>query len=171
MTTTDGNGIIFLEETDLISPFHATINTLQSGTTTAISTVYTNMDSRLPAAPLSPMWGENNNPVELSTAPSETGALVTLSFSLPYASRLQVFAESHVEPGGNAAGQLRIKRNGTTVITRDWHSRSTSYQQWPSVSRWLDFAAGSHTLTITGSLSSGSSGTSYDHTFLSVGAR
>lgn len=37
MATTDINGIVFLEETDPISPFHTTINTLQQGTSDAIS--------------------------------------------------------------------------------------------------------------------------------------
>lgn len=37
MTTTDANGIIFLEETDAISPFHTLINALQQGTSDAIS--------------------------------------------------------------------------------------------------------------------------------------
>lgn len=37
MATTDSNGIVFLEETDPISPFHTTINTLQQGTSDAIS--------------------------------------------------------------------------------------------------------------------------------------
>lgn len=36
MATTDSNGIVFLEETDPISPFHTTINTLQQGTSDAI---------------------------------------------------------------------------------------------------------------------------------------
>lgn len=37
MTTTNANGIVFLEETDPISPFHTLINTLQQGTSNAIS--------------------------------------------------------------------------------------------------------------------------------------
>jgi hypothetical protein len=37
MATTDSNGIVFLEETDPISPFHTTINTLQQGTSDAIT--------------------------------------------------------------------------------------------------------------------------------------
>lgn len=37
MATTDSNGIVFLEETDPISPFHTTINTLQQGTSDALS--------------------------------------------------------------------------------------------------------------------------------------
>lgn len=36
MATIDSNGIVFLEETDPISPFHTTINTLQQGTSDAI---------------------------------------------------------------------------------------------------------------------------------------
>jgi len=36
MATTDGNGIVFLEETDPISPFHTMINTLQQGTSDAL---------------------------------------------------------------------------------------------------------------------------------------
>lgn len=36
MTTTDSQGVVYLEDTDLISPFHTTINTLQSGTSAAI---------------------------------------------------------------------------------------------------------------------------------------
>lgn len=36
MTTTDSNGIIFLEETDPISPFHTLINTLQQGTSDVV---------------------------------------------------------------------------------------------------------------------------------------
>jgi len=39
MTTTDSNGIVFLETTDNISPFHTLINTLQTGTSTAITSV------------------------------------------------------------------------------------------------------------------------------------
>jgi len=42
MTTTDANGIIFLEETDAISPFHTLINGLQTATSTAISQVPVN---------------------------------------------------------------------------------------------------------------------------------
>lgn len=37
MATTDSNGIVFLEETDPISPFHTTINTLQTGTSNAFT--------------------------------------------------------------------------------------------------------------------------------------
>lgn len=36
MSTTDANGIVFLEETDAISPFHTLVNTLQSGTSAAV---------------------------------------------------------------------------------------------------------------------------------------
>lgn len=39
MTTTDSNGIVFLEETDPISPFHTLINTLQAGTSTALDNI------------------------------------------------------------------------------------------------------------------------------------
>lgn len=44
MTTTDSNGIIFLEETDPISPFHTLMNTMQQGTSDAI----TNLKSATP---------------------------------------------------------------------------------------------------------------------------
>lgn len=37
MTTTDANGIVFLEETDAVSPLHTLINGLQQGTSEAIS--------------------------------------------------------------------------------------------------------------------------------------
>lgn len=37
MATTDSNGIVFLEETDPISPFHTTMNVLQQGTSDALS--------------------------------------------------------------------------------------------------------------------------------------
>ena len=36
MTTTDANGIVFLEDTDDISPFHTLINGLQTATSTAV---------------------------------------------------------------------------------------------------------------------------------------
>ena len=39
MTTTDSNGIVFLEATDNISPFHTTINLLQQGTSDAFDGV------------------------------------------------------------------------------------------------------------------------------------
>lgn len=39
MTTTDSNGIVFLEETDPISPLQTTINTLQTATSLALSTM------------------------------------------------------------------------------------------------------------------------------------
>lgn len=39
MTTTNANGIIFLEESDNISPFHTLINTLQQGTSDALDSV------------------------------------------------------------------------------------------------------------------------------------
>lgn len=170
MTTTNSNGIVFLEETDPVVPFHTLINTLQTGTSAALTTVKSDVSNRLQAASVN-LSGENNNPIPVSTAPGETAALVTLSFSLSVATRLLVFAQIHVEPGGNAAGEVRVKDNGSTIIARTWHSRSTSHQQWPSVTRFWDFAAGSHTVTLTGSLSVGSSGTSYDHSYLSVGAR
>jgi hypothetical protein len=37
MATTDSNGIVFLEETDPISPFHTTMNVLQQGTSDALT--------------------------------------------------------------------------------------------------------------------------------------
>jgi hypothetical protein len=37
MTTTDSNGIVFLEDTDPISPFHTLMNVLQQGTSDAIA--------------------------------------------------------------------------------------------------------------------------------------
>ncbi len=36
MTTTDSNGIVFLEDTDTISPLHTLMNTLQQGTSDVI---------------------------------------------------------------------------------------------------------------------------------------
>jgi len=38
MTTTDANGIVYLQDTDDISPFHTLINVLQSGTSNALNT-------------------------------------------------------------------------------------------------------------------------------------
>lgn len=48
MSTTDSNGIVFLEETDIISPFHTMMNTLQSGTSGALK-----------AARRGPLYAEN----------------------------------------------------------------------------------------------------------------
>lgn len=45
MTTTDGNGIVFLEETDSISPFHTLINGLQQGTSDAIGSLKSDLDN------------------------------------------------------------------------------------------------------------------------------
>lgn len=39
MTTTDANGIVFLQTTDNIAPFHTLINGLQTGTTNAVTTL------------------------------------------------------------------------------------------------------------------------------------
>lgn len=39
MTTTNANGIVFLEETDPISPFHTLMNTLQQGTSDALDAI------------------------------------------------------------------------------------------------------------------------------------
>lgn len=53
MTTTDGNGIVFLEMSDNISPFPALINGLQQGTSDAVGSLITdvnNLKTRLPRA-------------------------------------------------------------------------------------------------------------------------
>ena len=47
MTTTDSNGIVFLEESDIISPFHTLVNVLQQGTSDAIDDVTTVIDSKI----------------------------------------------------------------------------------------------------------------------------
>lgn len=58
MTTTDSRGIVYLEDTDLISPLHTTLNTLQSGTSAAIGALQTTVNSSLsfPWAAYSPTW-------------------------------------------------------------------------------------------------------------------
>lgn len=43
MATTDSNRIVFLEETDAMSPFQTTINTLQTATSTAITGLKTSI--------------------------------------------------------------------------------------------------------------------------------
>jgi len=43
MATTDSNGIVFLEETDPISPFHTTINTLQQATSDVVEAINTDI--------------------------------------------------------------------------------------------------------------------------------
>ena len=47
MTTTDSKGIVFLEETDIISPFHTLMNVLQQGTTDAFDDVTNLIDSKI----------------------------------------------------------------------------------------------------------------------------
>ena len=47
MAITDSNGIVFLEETDPISPFHTTINALQQGTSDAFSTIKDGSDGEI----------------------------------------------------------------------------------------------------------------------------
>lgn len=44
MTTTDSRGIVFLQETDPIAPFHTLINGLQTGTSTALGGVEDRLD-------------------------------------------------------------------------------------------------------------------------------
>lgn len=68
MTTTDGNGIIFLEETDPISPFHTLMNTLQQGTSDSLqaarrgplyaadNTARTALYTQYGASPSAPLW-------------------------------------------------------------------------------------------------------------------
>lgn len=43
MTTTDSKGIVFLEESDIISPFHTLINGLQTGTSNAVGDIQTDV--------------------------------------------------------------------------------------------------------------------------------
>lgn len=74
MTTTDANGIVFLEETDPISPFHTLMNTLQQGTSDAIDAI--NTASSDPDRGVFVLPGANID----STAPS--GALADYGTSL-----------------------------------------------------------------------------------------
>lgn len=129
----------------------------------------------LPSAPgvLPSLEGTNSSaPVALTTVPGTTGDLLSpgLTLNLVAPARVFVFAEVHALPGGNAAGDLIVTRNGATVLTRPWHSRSTSQQQWPSLGRWITVPAGASTFNVRASLNVGSSGTSFDTPYLSVGA-
>lgn len=110
------------------------------------------------------------NVASVTTAPGETSDLVSVSIVLAAPTRVQIFASLHTLPGGNAAGEVRVYRNASSLLSAPWHSRSTSQQQWPSLSRWVTLPAGSSTISLRGSLGVGSSGTSFDSPYLSVGA-
>jgi len=54
MTTTNSSGIVFLEETDPISPFHTLINLLQTGTSNALNNLGTTATSTVAPITLIP---------------------------------------------------------------------------------------------------------------------
>lgn len=132
MTTTDANGIVFLEETDPISPFHTLINVLQTATSQAIALNTT--DSFSASSP----WGVFSNSL------SRLNKLVVWNFrfdrtgaassadevigTLPVGFRpaITIYAPVGVVTGGsnrvalviiNPTGQVVLSMNGQTGVT------------------------------------------------------
>lgn len=121
MSTTDSNGIVFLEESDPISPFHTLMNTLQQGTSDAITDLvdWDKMPSESPA-----LYGSytgqrlrtESGPISVTTNSSSL-ATVTLPVSWSNGLKSCVFTSQ-----GDTVTQLRLVSasgpNSVTLVAR-----------------------------------------------------
>lgn len=110
MTTTNANGIVFLEETDPISPFHTLINTLQQGTSNAISGLRPAWTTMTLAAQYSAVSG---SPVQYRVVDGwcELRGLVNVASMIPTGS-LGNFVNAGQAPGSIGGSQTVLLPTG-----------------------------------------------------------
>lgn len=122
MSTTDGNGIVFLEETDNISPFHTLINGMQQGTSDA----FTELKEELA---LDYLVANLTSPPSTSSATSGNGTLVpwtTVSNSgitqtsgvvtIPTTGLYQIDTSVLWQANASGARLLRVMINSTFIL-------------------------------------------------------
>lgn len=99
MTTTNSNGIVFLEETDPISPFHTLINTLQQGTSNALDSKTSFITSGW--TNYNPVWASTGAAPSLGTGGGIAGAYKALGRTVNY--RIHMFIGTSGAAGGSGA--------------------------------------------------------------------
>jgi len=131
MTTTDSNGIVYLQDTDDISPFHTLINVLQAGTSNALNSKIriarvANVTERLAVA--TAMGASASNPVythrldatqgyELEVTVNATKWRTILSIDDTGWLPLTALQTGYTAPSGGAA--MVARRIGNRVQFRD----------------------------------------------------
>ena len=93
----------------------------------------------------------------------QSAVLATLAVTVTGPAFVTVHGSAQARPGGNAAGNLEIYVDGTHIDSREWHSQSSTNHQWPSLMVGRALPAGSHTITLEGTLGTGSVSTTYDY--------
>lgn len=132
MTTTDANGIVFLEETDPIAPFHTLINTLQTATSQAVALTSTgSFTTSSPWAVFQNSVSRLNKLVVWNFRLDRTGAAgasdeVVGTLPVGFRPSVTIYAPVGVVTGGfnrvglviiNTAGQVTLSMNGQTGVT------------------------------------------------------
>ena len=119
--TPDSNGILYLEETDPITPFQTTINALQAATSAAI------LDAQIWEIPGGHLTATSNQSIPHGTVTTLTlGTTVALrggmtigsnSLVVPRDGWYTITASARWQSNNSGARQVRIQRNGATVMT------------------------------------------------------
>lgn len=148
MTTSDANGIIFLEETDPIAPFHTLMNTLQQGTSDAITAF--KQDSAATR-----QWSQNR--ASDGTVGSGTTAN-NVSLSVPSALPGVYAVKALNKLGQNdATGTLSATLTtpaGSTTVRRS--IPASSYADTEQTDYFVQTTTGTINISLTASTSSGS---------------
>lgn len=124
MTTTDSNGIVFLQETDTLTPFQTMINTLQSGTSAAVGKALvgplpaantTERDALLAtygASTSRPLWVDMAGQLMRHTGSGGSGGWQTIAAAPTGWTNLTTYGTV----GGNVNSTLQTNRIGNMVF-------------------------------------------------------
>src|SRR5690606_1446750 len=119
--TPDSNGILYLEETDPITPFQTTINALQAATSAAIldAQIWEIPGGHLIASSNQTITNATVTPLNLDTTVALRGGMTIGPSGLIVPRDGWYTITASVRWSGNASGsrQVRINHNGTPVLS------------------------------------------------------
>lgn len=100
---------------------------------------------------------------------SEMTTYTTTSYTAPASGRVLIAAQVDAITSGNAAGEVGIIVDGTTLRSKNWHSRSKNTALPVVVFSMLNVVKGrTYTIGLAGRLSAGSTTTDYSYPTINI---